>query len=135
MRVESCIDAIVRARPNSLAMVFGERRWTYIDLQREMNRRAAVLAHAGLVEGNIAITAEPSSDEQLLTLLACCRVGVVLCWLSPLLTDAEVAGLATIAGAVVALTSDGVPRQALGVRPQNPAARIAGQRVLRCGAD
>jgi len=107
VRVETLIDEMAAQRPNHPALIFGERCWTYAQLRREVDRRAAVLVEAGIQPGDIVLTTEPVTDDVAIAFLACCRVGLVLLYLSPKLTIAELAPLVARAKPARVLTHDG----------------------------
>ncbi len=105
-RVEVAIDRAAATRPEHIALICGSRQWTYAQLQHESVRRAALLLEAGLQAGAVAVSAVPTSDELVITFLACCRVGVVFLPLSPVLTEAELRTLMNRAAPKVIFTID-----------------------------
>ncbi|MFN8512241.1 MAG: hypothetical protein U0841_06550 [Chloroflexia bacterium] len=66
-----------------------------------------MLHAAGFVAGDVLVTTAPITDDVLITCLACCRLDLVFCHLSPQYTAAEVGHLAARAGARATLTVDG----------------------------
>lgn len=73
-------DSLTRtaaARPAQLAVVDGERRFTYAQLNAWVNRIAHGLAHAGWVHGDALGLASGNSAEFLAVYYACAKLGVV----------------------------------------------------------
>ncbi|MGI6244430.1 MAG: amino acid adenylation domain-containing protein [Pseudochelatococcus sp.] len=65
----------VRATPDTTALVDGDRRWTYAELERETVAVARRLRAAGARAGDVVAVALPRSHRLVLTLLACLRIG------------------------------------------------------------
>ena len=84
------IDRIIRDRaritPDRVAIVEGERRWTY----RELDRRSAEIA-ACLGAGDRVSTLTGNSGEHVATMFACAKAGAILHPISWRLAPAEVA--------------------------------------------
>jgi len=112
VRVETLIDEMAARRPNHLALIFGERCWTYAQLRTEVDRRAAILVEVGLQQGQIVLTTEPVTDHLALTFLACCRAGLTFVALSAKLAPAEGAELLARVGPALVLTATGSPHPA-----------------------
>ncbi len=73
-------DSLTRtaaARPNQLAVVDGERRWTYEQFNTWVNRIAGGLAWRGYSRGDALALASGNSAEFLAVYYACAKVGVV----------------------------------------------------------
>jgi acyl-CoA synthetase (AMP-forming)/AMP-acid ligase II len=73
-------DALTRTAgrlPDRLAVVDGERRWTYAQLDERVNRFANGLAARGYARGDALALASGNSCEFLVTYLACAKLGVV----------------------------------------------------------
>jgi acyl-coenzyme A synthetase/AMP-(fatty) acid ligase len=113
LRVDQVIDAATAATPDKVALVCGARRWTYGELAAERDRRAGVLVEAGLGAGDRLLLTERTSDDYIITLLACARAGGILAMLSPLLAEPELVALAGRLAPRVACTATGLPHPAL----------------------
>ncbi len=120
IRVEQLVAEAAVQRPDHLALIFGARRWTYAALRDEMDRRAALLVEVGLQPGDIVLTTEPVTDDVAIAFLACCRASLVLLYLSPKLTGAELMPLIARANPACALTRDGQPHPAMPLIPPLP---------------
>ncbi|MGA8259032.1 MAG: acyl-CoA synthetase [Arenicellales bacterium] len=73
-------DALRRAarkHRERVALIFGERRWRYAELDRAVNRVARTLIDAGVQPGDRVGAYGRNSDAYALAWLACARVGAV----------------------------------------------------------
>src|SRR3954469_4130412 len=73
-------DSLTRtaaARPDQVAVVDGERRWTYRELNAWVNRIAHGLAARGYSTGDALALASGNSAEFLAVYFACAKLGVV----------------------------------------------------------
>src|SRR3954454_5288420 len=73
-------DSLTRtaaARPDQVAVVDGERRWTYRELNAWVNRIAHGLAARGYASGAALAMASGNSAEFLAVYYACAKLGVV----------------------------------------------------------
>jgi long-chain acyl-CoA synthetase len=73
-------DSLTRsaaARPGHLALVDGDRRWTYAELEAWANRVAHGLAARGYAPGDALALASGNSAEFLAVYYACAKLGVV----------------------------------------------------------
>ncbi|HEY8598711.1 MAG TPA: class I adenylate-forming enzyme family protein, partial [Thermomicrobiales bacterium] len=113
LRVEALIERAAARHPAKPAIIFGERCWTYAATLAELDRRAARLFEHGAAEGAVILTAEPLSDDFLLTFLACCRAGLIFIPLAQQTAPAELVALADRCGPTSILTADGRPHPAL----------------------
>jgi len=106
-RVETLVDDAAARRPDHPALICGERRWTYVQLRAEMDRRAALLVEAGCGPGDVVATNEPASDNIAISFLACCRAHLPFFYLSPKLARTEIASFAARARVARILTAGG----------------------------
>lgn len=65
------------ARPAQVAIIDGDRRWTYAELDDWVDRLAGGLAERGYVRGDVLALASGNSAEFLAVYYACGRLGVV----------------------------------------------------------
>ena len=68
-----------RSRPNMTAVVDGEVRFTFRELDARVNRLASVLRDRGVTKGDRVLWLGQNSFRVLETLLACARVGALMC--------------------------------------------------------
>jgi acyl-CoA synthetase (AMP-forming)/AMP-acid ligase II len=125
IRAEQLFAEAARAAPERVALLYGERTWTFASFYAESRRRARAL-RAALPPGAVVIAITPMSDDLLLAWLACCHLGLTFCHLSPQYTTHEVAPLAARAAARRILTSDGAPHPLLPDLPALPLALPGG---------
>ena len=95
-----------RMRPDAVALVSGERRWSYGELDAESNRLAHYLARRGLGPGDRVALAIPRSIEMVAALLGILKVGAAYVPLDPDYPPARIAYmLGDCAPALVLATS------------------------------
>ncbi|HEU5266884.1 MAG TPA: acyl-CoA synthetase [Jatrophihabitans sp.] len=103
----STVDDIVRRsadrHPDRVALVFGERRWTYRELDDAVSRAAGHLLSLGLAPGNRVATVGANSDAYLLAFLGCARAGLVHVPVNYSLTGGELTYLLAQSGSRAAL--------------------------------
>jgi long-chain acyl-CoA synthetase len=76
MNVAHFLETSARRLPDRPALVFGDRRWTYAELDRESGRLAAGLARLGLRAGERACLHLANRPEFVLAYYACQKLGV-----------------------------------------------------------
>ncbi|WP_347354938.1 acyl-CoA synthetase [Intrasporangium sp.] len=99
----STVDGIIRRSARTyrdrLALVFGEREWTYAALDLAVSRAAGRLLGLGLAKGDRVAAYGKNSDAYLIGFLACARAGLVHVPLNYNLTGAELSYLISQSGA------------------------------------
>jgi acyl-CoA synthetase (AMP-forming)/AMP-acid ligase II len=85
-----------------IAVVDGERRFTYGDLQRQVETAAARLAELGVCRGDRVIVHLRKSSEEVVAMFACWRIGAVAVNVNAQWTPDQVAYVAWDSGAQVA---------------------------------
>ncbi|MEU2876534.1 acyl-CoA synthetase [Streptomyces sp. NPDC007070] len=104
----STVDAVLRrsARrtPARVAVEYGERSWTYAELDDAVSRAAAVLLGRGLAPGDRVAAYGHNSDAYLIAFLACARAGLVHVPVNQNLTGADLAYLVEQSGSALVLT-------------------------------
>jgi fatty-acyl-CoA synthase len=75
--VADLVRRSARRWPTRTALVFGERRWTYEELDDAVSRVAGRLLELGLVKGERVAALGTNSDAYLLLYLGCARAGLV----------------------------------------------------------
>lgn len=86
------------------ALVFEERRWTYAELDDEVDAVAAGLRHLGIDRGEVVALLSLNSPEYLITSLALARIGAVFLPLNYRLHAEELAYVLGHSGATTILT-------------------------------
>ena len=77
--------------PEALALLIGERRWTYGQLDELAGRLAGYLQAQGVRPGNLVAALLPNSLEYVCLIHALARLGAILVPLNTRLTEAEIA--------------------------------------------
>ena len=85
MNIGTLLPRHARYRPDHLAVVFEDRRLTYGDFNRSVNRLANGLLDAGIAKGDKIATVLPNRLELLEIYWAAAKIGAVVVPLSPLL--------------------------------------------------
>ena len=87
--------------PDAEAVVFGDVRYTYAELDAAVDRMAAVLRDAGLAKGDRCAIMATNSDRFVLAFYATLRLGGVVVPVNPALAPPEVQYLLADSGATV----------------------------------
>lgn len=75
--VDGVLRRSARRVPGRVALRYGERVWTYAELDTAVSRAAQVLCEAGLAHGDRVGAYAHNSDAYLIGFLACSRAGLV----------------------------------------------------------
>src|SRR3954451_3455421 len=75
--VADLVRRSARRWPTRIALHFGERRWTYEELDDAVSRVAGRLLELGLAKGDRVAALGTTSDAYLLLYLGCARAGLV----------------------------------------------------------
>ncbi|WP_460999818.1 fatty acyl-CoA synthetase [Streptomonospora sediminis] len=121
----STVDGVLRrsaARtPRRVALRFGDREWTFGELDRGATRVAAWLLGLGLTRGDRVAAYGHNSDAYLLAFLGCARAGLVHVPVNQNLGGAELGYLLAQSGSIVVLTDPKLAGRIEEVRRQIPA--------------
>jgi long-chain acyl-CoA synthetase len=112
-----------RHGPEAPGLVFGERRWTYRELDRETGRLATGLARLGLRAGDRLCLHLGNRPEFVLTYYACQKLGVIPVSLNVTYVRDELAYIIRDSGAA-AIVSGGPPAAALPPAADTPEVRV-----------
>jgi acyl-CoA synthetase (AMP-forming)/AMP-acid ligase II len=105
MNVGSLLERHARYRPDHLAVVCGEHRLTFRDLEQRVNRVCHALLDLGLRKGDSLAIILPNCVELLEVYRAAARLGIVAVPLSPLLRGAGLVSLLRDSDTVAVLSS------------------------------
>ena len=97
--VADLVRRSARRWPTRTALVFGERRWTYEELDDAATRVAGRLLEAGLTHGERVAALGTNSDAYLLLYLGCARAGLVHVPVNYNLVGGELSYIITQSGA------------------------------------
>ncbi|MEU8967772.1 acyl-CoA synthetase [Streptomyces monashensis] len=101
--VDGVLRRSARRTPARLALEYGERRWTYEELDAAVSRAASVLRAQGLAPGDRVAAYGHNSDAYLIAFLACARAGLVHVPVNQNLTGDDLAYLLTQSGSTLVL--------------------------------
>ncbi|MEV7981098.1 acyl-CoA synthetase [Streptomyces sp. NPDC086519] len=115
--VDGVLRRSARRTPARVAVRYGERRWTYQELDAAVSRAASVLLGQGLDRGDRVGTYGHNSDAYLIAFLACARAGLVHVPVNQNLTGDDLAYIVAQSGSSLVLADpdlagrlpDGVP--------------------------
>jgi fatty-acyl-CoA synthase len=91
------IARIARAEPLRRALVFGDREWSYADVDLAVETAVRRLAALGVRRGDVVLMAGTARPAALFTMFAVARLGAVLVPVHPSSTRPEVAAIAAAA--------------------------------------
>jgi fatty-acyl-CoA synthase len=131
--VADLIRRSARRWPTRIALHFGERRWTYEELDDAVSRVAGRLLELGLAKGDRVAALGTNSDAYLLLYLGCARAGLVHVPVNYNLVGGELSYIITQSGST-ALFADPALQPAVDAIAGELGA-VAHRGTLRDGAD
>ncbi|MFN8042486.1 MAG: amino acid adenylation domain-containing protein [Mycobacterium sp.] len=96
---------VVRA-PEALALVCGDRSWTYRELDETSNRLAHLLAAEGAAPGETVALLIPRSGEAIMAILAVLKTGAAYLPIDPAHPDDRISFMLSDAAPLAAVTTD-----------------------------
>ena len=121
MPLDTLLARHARYRPRDTALVAGEERLTFEELDRRVARTTGALHGLGLVKGDRVATLLENCVELIEVYLAAARAGFVVVPLSPLLRGAALTTLLDDSGARAVVTGPGFVTELAGLRSELPA--------------
>jgi long-chain acyl-CoA synthetase len=128
MNLGSLFSRHARYRPNHLAVVFGDRRLTWLEFNASINRLSNALLSLGIRKGDKVATILPNCLELLEVYWAAAKTGAVVVPLSTLLLEKALQTLLQDSDAVLLITNAGFVEKVNRIRSGLPA--IAEDRYL-----
>lgn len=107
LRFHQLFEQRVRAHPDTVAVVQGERRWTYRELNDRANRLAHALLGAGLGRQDVVAVVSERSPEWLAAVLAVLKSGGAYLPVEPHFPAERVTAMLARAGCRLVLTESG----------------------------
>jgi fatty-acyl-CoA synthase len=101
--VDGVLRRSARRTPARVAVEYGERRWTYEELDDAVSRAATVLLDQGLERGDRVAAYGHNSDAYLVAFLACARAGLVHVPVNQNLTGDDLAYIVGQSGSALVL--------------------------------
>ncbi|NYE49884.1 fatty-acyl-CoA synthase [Spinactinospora alkalitolerans] len=124
----STVDGVVRRSagrtPDRTALRFGDREWTYAELDAGVSRVAAWLLGLGLGKGDRVAAYGYNSDAFLLSFLGCARAGLVHVPINYNLGGGELVYLLEQSGSTVVLTDPKLAGRVEDIRSEIPAREV-----------
>ncbi len=105
MNLGTLLPRQARFRPHQMAVVFQEKRLTYQELNKSVNRLANVLRDLGVRKGDKVATILPNCLELYETYWAVARIGAVVVPLSPLLRGTGLVSLLNDSDTLLVVTN------------------------------
>jgi acyl-CoA synthetase (AMP-forming)/AMP-acid ligase II len=105
MNLGTLLPRHARFRPEHTAIVFEEKRLTYAEFHRSVNRLAKALLNLGIGKGDKVATILPNSLELYETYWAVTQIGAVVVPLSPLLRGTGLITLLNDSDTAVVITN------------------------------
>ena len=106
------------------ASIWGDRSWTWREIDGQVSALAAALAARGIVKGDRILVHSKNCDEMFWSMFAAFRLGAVWVPTNFRLMPDEVAYLATASGAKAFLCHGDFPDHAAAVAGREPGARL-----------
>jgi acyl-CoA synthetase (AMP-forming)/AMP-acid ligase II len=129
MNIGSLIKRNAQYRPDHLAVVFEDQRFSYAQFNRRTNRLANAMLALGVSHGQRVATFLPNCLELLEIYWAAAKLGVVVVPLSPMLLEAGLSSLLGDSEAVILFTNNALRAVADNVK-RNLAPQLDGRCVL-----
>ena len=109
---------------DEIGFVWGERTWTWSELDRRVDAMAAALAAKGIRKGDRVLVQSKNCNQMFESMFACFRLGAVWVPTNFRQTPDEVAYLAQASGASGMICHSDFPEHAATVRQAAPAIRF-----------
>lgn len=106
--VDGLLRRGARRTPGRVALRYGERSWTYAELDGAVGRAARVLSDRGLAPGDRVGAYGHNSDAYLIAFLACSRAGLVHVPVNQNLTGDDLAYIVRQSGSSLVLADPGL---------------------------
>jgi acyl-CoA synthetase (AMP-forming)/AMP-acid ligase II len=124
MNLAHFLRQTARRYAGEIALVWGERRWTWAELDRRADATAAVLAARGVGKGDRVLVQSKNCNQMFESMFACFRLGAVWVPTNFRLTADEVAYLAKASGAAAMICGAEFPDHAAAATQAAPSIRV-----------
>ncbi|MDB5592896.1 acyl-CoA synthetase [Enterovirga sp.] len=114
-----------RRHAEEIGLVWGERSWTWAELDRRVDAMAAALVARGVVKGDRVLVQARNSNQMFESMFVCFRLGPVWVPTNFRQTPDEVAFLAAASGASAMICGSEFPDHAAAARAAAPSIRFA----------
>ena len=123
MNIGTIFSRHARYRPDHTAVVFGNRRLTYLELNQDINRLANVMSDLGIRKGAKVATILPNCLELFVTYWATAKIGAVVVPMSTLLLEGALRSLLKDADAEMVITNQAFAPMLKTIHPDLPKLR------------
>ena len=120
MNLARFVTQSARRFPHRPALIWGGRRWDWLEFDARVSALAAVLAEHGVGYGDRVLVQSKNSNLMLESMYACFRIGAVWVPTNFRLLPSDVAYIATASGARALLCGGEFPGHAAAVRQAVP---------------
>jgi fatty-acyl-CoA synthase len=124
MNLAGFLTQTARRLPDRPGLVWGDRSWTWAELEARAGRLAAGLASLGIAKGDRVLVHSKNSDEMLVVMFAVFRLGAVFVPTNFRLLPAEVVELAAVSKPKLALVHGHFPDHAAALVAKDAVGRI-----------
>jgi fatty-acyl-CoA synthase len=120
MNLAHFLRQTARRYPDEIGLVWGERKWTWADLDRRVDAMVLALTARGIGKGDRVLVQSKNCNQMFEAMLACFRLGAVFVPTNFRLTADEVAYLAKASGAMAMICGAEFPDHAQAARLATP---------------
>lgn len=124
MNLSHLLRQAARRHGTEIGFVWGERTWSWADLDRRVDAMAAALSAKGIRKGDRVLVQSKNCNQMFESMFACFRIGAVWVPTNFRQTPDEVAYLAQASGAVAMICQGDFPEHAAKIREAAPAIRL-----------
>jgi fatty-acyl-CoA synthase len=112
MNLAHFLQQSAKRYPNEIALVWGERTWTWAQIDARVEAMVAALAARGVAKGDRVLVQAKNSNQFLESMFVCFWLGAVWVPMNFRLTAEEVAYLARVSGATAMICGGEFPDHA-----------------------
>ncbi|SMF38826.1 Acyl-CoA synthetase (AMP-forming)/AMP-acid ligase II [Tistlia consotensis] len=120
MNLSHFLRQAARRHGGRIGLAWGERRWTWAELDRRVDAMAAALAARGVTKGDRVLVQSKNCNQMFESMFACFRIGAVWTPANFRQTPGEVAYLARASGARAMICQADFPEHAAAARAEAP---------------
>ena len=124
MNLAQFLRQTAKRRAGEIALVWGERRWTWEELDRRVDAMAVALAARGIGKGDRVLVQSKNCNQMFESMFACFRLGAVWVPTNFRLTADEVAYLAKASDAAAMICGAEFPDHAAAAKQAAPSIRV-----------
>ena len=124
MNLAQFLRQTAKRHAGEIALVWGERRWTWAELDRRVDAMAVALAARGIGKGDRVLVQSKNCNQMFESMFACFRLGAVWVPTNFRLTADEVAYLAKASDAAAMICGAEFPDHAAAAKQAAPSIRV-----------